>query len=184
MTAKDTVGNSIATPKGMVVWFTGLSGSGKSTLANEVAKYLKSKNIRYEILDGDSLRENVTVHLGFGKEDRIKNLQIAGFVAQKLSEHGVVVLASFISPYAKQRRKLKNQIKNLVEVYTNSSLETCKKRDVKGLYKKVADGKIKSFTGIDDPYQEPENPDIEIKTDLLSIKQSAQKVIDFLERKQ
>ncbi len=184
MITKDITENSTAPPKGKVIWFTGLSGSGKSTLANEVAKYLKSKNIRHEILDGDSLRENVTAYLGFCKEDRIKNLQIAGFVAQKLSEHGVVVLASFISPYAEQRHKLKSQIKNFVEVYTNSTLETCKKRDVKGLYKKVADGKIKAFTGVDDPYQVPGNPDIEIKTDLLSIEQSVQKVIEFLEREQ
>ncbi len=174
--------DSLNAPTGAVLWFTGLSGSGKSTLAREVYKYLKKKNIKCEMLDGDILRKNITAHLGFSKEDRLKNIQIAGFITQKLAEHGVVVLASFISPYAKQRRELKKKIKNFVEIYINAPLEICQQRDVKGLYKKVKQGKIKSFTGIDDIYEPPENPAIEIKTDQLSIKQSTAKIIDFLNK--
>lgn len=166
--------------QGAVLWFSGLSGSGKSTIANEVASELKRKNVGFEILDGDVLRENINYDLGFSKEDRRKNLEIAGFIANMLSKHGVIVLSAFISPYRDVRNELKEKINNFFEVYINCSLEVCEERDVKGLYKKARQGEIKDFTGIGDDYEAPKNPDLEIDTSKLSIEESVDKVLKFL----
>jgi len=167
---------------GAVLWFTGLSGSGKSAIADKVYQYLTNRNINCQRLDGDILRKNLTKELDFSKEGREKNIAIAGFVAKMLAQNGIIVLASFISPYQKQRKKLRKDIDNFIEIYVNAPIEICEKRDVKGLYKKAKNGEIKNFTGINHPYESPQNPEIELKTHKESIKQSFEKVIGYLKK--
>jgi len=169
--------------QGAVVWFTGLSGSGKSTIADEVYKKLQSKNIPCERLDGDTLRENITANLDFSKEGRERNIEIAGFVAKMLAKHGVIVLASFISPYKKQRKKLRKNIDNFVEVFVNTPLSVCEERDIKGLYKKARQGEIADFTGVSHPYEEPENPELEVRTAEEDLEKSVEKIMDYLSKK-
>lgn len=168
--------------KGFVLWFTGLSAAGKSTIADEVFKILKNKSIKIERLDGDVVRENLTKGLGFSKEDRDENIKRIGFVADLLSHNGVGVVASFITPYKEQREKLKANVHNFIEVFVNTSIEICEKRDPKGLYKKARKGEIKMFTGISDPYEEPENADIVLKTQDNSVEDCASAVIAYLEK--
>lgn len=168
--------------KGAVLWFTGLSGSGKTSIADKVFRNLKKNNISCERIDGDIMRKSLSKDLGFSKEDRDKNIERAVFVADLLSKHGIIVLATFISPYRKHRLLAKNKIKNFVEIFVNTPLEICEKRDIKGLYKKARKNKIKNFTGISDIYENPKNPDIELKTEQTSISECANKVIDYLSR--
>lgn len=151
--------------KGFVLWFTGLSGAGKSTLANLAFEELKNNGTKIERLDGDIVRENLTKDLGFSREDRDENIRRIGFVADLLSRNGVIVLASFIAPYKHQRDGLRKDVFNYREVFVNAPLSVCEGRDVKGLYKKAREGKIPLFTGISDPYDEPLDPDIELRTD-------------------
>lgn len=167
--------------KGFVLWLTGLSQSGKTTIGDRVYEILKSKNIKVERLDGDIVRESLTKDLGFSKEDRDENIRRIGFIAKLLSRNGVGVIASFISPYREQRDKLRKDIENFIEVFVNAPLEICEKRDDKGLYEKARKGEIKNFTGISDPYETPENPEIELKTDQDDIAVSVEKVIKYLE---
>jgi len=169
--------------KGGVIWFTGLSGSGKTTIADRVFKELKKRNIPCERLDGDILRDSVTSHLGFSKKDRELNVNIAGFLAERLAAHGVIVLATFISPYRKDREQLKERIGNFTEIYVNAPLEVCRSRDVKGLYKQVQEGQITSFTGVDSPYEPPESPDLEIQTDQDSLDDSVSLFMEWFEKK-
>ncbi len=169
--------------KGFVLWFTGLSQSGKSTLASEISKILIKKGIVIERLDGDAVRQTLSKGLGFSREDRDKNIRRAGSIAKLFSKRGVVVIASFISPYRKIREKLKKEIPNFIEIYCKCPVNVCEKRDTKGLYKKARRGEIKCFTGISDPYEEPKNPDILIKSDKESIQESAQKIINFLKER-
>jgi len=168
--------------EGAVVWFTGLSGSGKSTVADKVYKILKKKNIPVERLDGDEVRKTLTKDLGFSKEDRDENINRISYVAKLLSKHGVIVLASFISPYKKQRAKVKKEVNNFVEVFVNAPLDICKKRDVKGHYKNAKSGKVKKFTGVSDPYEKPSNPDLEINTDAETVDESVEKVMTYLRK--
>ena len=168
---------------GTVLWFTGLSGSGKSAIADKVYQYLQNRNITCERLDGDILRKNLTKDLNFSREGRQKNIAIAGFVAKMLAQNGIIVLASFISPYQKQRKELRKKIDNFIEIFVNAPLKVCEKRDVKNLYKKARKGEIKNFTGIDDPYEPPRKPEIELKTDEESLNQSFNKIINYLEKK-
>lgn len=167
---------------GFVLWFTGLSGAGKTTVAKAVLARLKKEfpTQKTERLDGDVVREHLTKDLGFSKEDRQTNLGRVRFVAQLLSRNGVGVVSSFISPYAEDRNQIRTQTTNFIEVFVNAPLEVCESRDVKGLYQKARTGEIKEFTGISDPYETPLNPEIELRTDLEEIDESAQKVIDYL----
>ncbi len=169
--------------EGVTVWFTGLPCSGKSTIADRVAEILKEKGYKVERLDGDILRKHISKDLGFSKEDRFENLRRAGFIAKLLTRNGVIVLASFVSPYKEIREELKKEIGNFIEIYVRASRETCIKRDVKGMWKKAMNGEIKNFTGWDDPYEEPENPDLIIDTDNEEIDKSVNKVLELLERK-
>ena len=162
-----------------VLWFTGLSGAGKSTLAEKVYKHLTKTGRKVERLDGDTLRA-VFPSTGFSRKDRDEHIHRVGYLASRLEHHGIIVVASFISPYREARLFVRKLCKKFIEVHVKASLETCKKRDVKGLYKKAIDGKISSFTGIDDPYEEPENPEIVIDTDTLTIEQSEQVIMDYL----
>ncbi|MBD0344531.1 MAG: adenylyl-sulfate kinase [Coleofasciculus sp. Co-bin14] len=165
---------------GVTVWFTGLSGAGKTTISRAVEKELKSYGYRVEVLDGDLVRQNLTKGLGFSKDDRDENIRRVGFVAELLTRNQVSVLVSAISPYRDIRQEVRQKIGNFVEVYVNAPLEVCEQRDVKGLYKKARAGEIKNFTGIDDPYESPLNPEVECRTDLETLEESVSKVLGKL----
>ncbi|WP_261226253.1 adenylyl-sulfate kinase [Ancylothrix sp. D3o] len=167
--------------RGVTVWFTGLSGAGKTTISRAVEQKLRERGYMVEILDGDIVRENLTKGLGFSKEDRDENIRRIGFVAHLLTRNGVIVLVSAISPYREMRREVRGRIANFVEVFVNAPLNVCESRDVKGLYKKARAGEIKHFTGIDDPYESPEQPDVECRTDLESEEESVEKVLKALQ---
>ncbi|MBD1831777.1 adenylyl-sulfate kinase [Cyanobacteria bacterium FACHB-472] len=167
--------------RGVTVWFTGLSGAGKTTISKAVAQALQERGYKVEVLDGDIVRENLTKDLGFSKQDRDENIRRIGFVSQLLTRNGVIVITSAISPYREIREEVRSRIGDFVEVYVNAPLETCEQRDVKGLYKKARAGEIKQFTGIDDPYEPPLNPEVECCTNTESIAQSMEKVILKLE---
>ena len=166
---------------GVTLWFTGLSGAGKTTISRAVEKELKSHGYKVEVLDGDVVRQNLTKGLGFSKEDRDENIRRVGFVANLLTRNQVIVLVSAISPYHEIREEVRQQIGNFVEVYVNAPLEVCEERDVKGLYRKARAGEIKNFTGIDDPYEPPQNPEVECRTDLESVEESVSKVLTKLQ---
>lgn len=168
-------------PPGVTVWFTGLSGAGKTTISRAVGNRLKSYGQKLEILDGDVVRLNLCKGLGFSKEDRDENIRRVGFVAGLLTRHQVTVLVSAISPYREIRQEVRERIGNFVEVYVNAPLQVCEQRDVKGLYKKARAGEIKNFTGIDDPYEPPLNPEVECRTDLETIEESVSKVFAKLQ---
>jgi adenylylsulfate kinase len=162
---------------GVTVWFTGLSGAGKTTISRAVGNQLKSYGQKLEILDGDVVRLNLCKGLGFNKQDRDENIRRVGFVASLLTRNQVTVLVSAISPYREIRQEVRQRIGNFVEVYVNAPLHVCEQRDVKGLYKKARAGEIKNFTGIDDPYEPPFNPDVECRTDLETVEESVSKVL-------
>ena len=162
-----------------VIWFTGLSGAGKTTLAEKLAAYLKAKGEKCELLDGDTVR-NIFPQTGFTKKERDEHVKRMGFLASMLERNGVTVLASFISPYRESRDFVRKMCRNFVEVYVSTSLEVCEKRDVKGLYKKARSGEIKSFTGIDDPYEAPLHPEITINTAEETVEESLEKLVKFL----
>lgn len=162
---------------GVTVWFTGLSGAGKTTISRAVAEVLQARGYKVELLDGDVVRQNLTKDLGFSKEDRDENIRRIGFVSHLLTRNGVIVLVSAISPYRDGREKVRQQIGNFIEVYVNAPLAICEQRDVKGLYKKARVGEIKHFTGIDDPYEPPLNPEVECSTNRESVAESVAKVL-------
>jgi adenylylsulfate kinase len=166
--------------EGFTIWFTGLSGSGKSTIAKELERHLKQKKIKVEILDGDVVRTHLSKGLGFSREDRDINIKRIAFVCGLLTRNGVVNISAAISPYRKAREWARNTIGNFVEVYVKCPLEVCRQRDVKGLYKLVDAGKIKNFTGVDDPYEEPENPDLVIETDKETVRESVKRILHKL----
>lgn len=177
--------NSLKGHQSFVVWFTGLSGSGKSTLANGVEVELLKKGVHTFSLDGDNIRLGLNKGLGFNRGDRQENLRRIAEVAKLLIDSGVVVLASFVSPLKSDRDMIKNiiGIEDYVEVFVNTPLEECEKRDVKGLYAKARAGKISHFTGIDSPYESPTNPDIEINGKAESLEESKRAVLEYLSNK-
>ncbi len=162
---------------GVTLWFTGLSGAGKTTISQAVEKELRLLDYKVESLDGDVVRQNLTKGLGFSREDRDENIRRIGFVANLLTRNQVIVLVSAISPYREIRSEVRDRIGNFIEVYVNAPLEVCEARDVKGLYRKARSGIIKNFTGIDDPYEPPINPEVECKTDSETLEQSVAKVL-------
>lgn len=168
--------------KGVTVWFTGLSGAGKTTISKQVAEELRSLGYKLEVLDGDIVRTNLTKGLGFSKEDRDENIRRIGFVSHLLTRNGVIVIVSAISPYRGIRQEVRDRIGNFIEVYVNAPLEVCEDRDVKGLYKRARAGEIKQFTGIDDPYESPLDPEIECRTDKEQLEESVKKVLDGLKQ--
>ncbi|OMP32211.1 adenylyl-sulfate kinase [Mangrovimonas sp. DI 80] len=165
-----------------LLWFTGLSGSGKSTIANVVEQRLFKNGIKTYTLDGDNIRKGLNNDLTFSPEDRTENIRRIAETANLIVDAGLVVLAAFVSPYKKDRENIKRILKdvNFVEVYINTSVEECERRDVKGLYKKARAGEIKNMTGISAPYEAPENPDIEILTEKESVEAAAQRIIDYI----
>src|SRR5690606_8025026 len=169
--------------EGFVVWMTGLSGAGKTTIAHVLVDELKARGLKVERLDGDVVRQSLTRDLGFSKEDRDKNIERVTFVAKLLARNGVIVLSSFISPYKATRDYSRHEIGEFLEVYVKASMETLLQRDVKGLYKKAMAGEIQNFTGVNDPYEEPEAPDLICDTDVETVEESTAKVIKLLEEK-
>jgi adenylylsulfate kinase len=159
-----------------VLWLTGLSGSGKSTIAQHLERKLYNEGFFAQVLDGDNIRSGINNNLGFSMEDRIENIRRIAEVAKLYLNSGVITLNSFISPTRAIRNDAKNVIgeADFLEIYINAPLEVCEARDVKGLYKKARKGEIKGFTGIDSPYEAPENPFLEIKTDELSLEESVE----------
>ena len=166
--------------KAFVIWFTGLSGSGKSTLADIVFENIKTRGMPVEKLDGDQVRK-IFPSTGFSKEERDRHIKRIGFTASLLEKHGVIVIASFVSPYRQARRFVRDLCTNFIEVFVRASIEVCHKRDVKGLYKKVQAGQIKEFTGVDDPYEEPQNPEVVVDTESQTPEESAAIIIDYIE---
>ena len=171
--------------KAYLLWFTGLSGSGKSTLANLVEIALHKKGISTYILDGDNIRQGINKDLGFTPGDRSENIRRIAEISNLMLHAGVVTLAAFVSPYLKDREAVKQVvgIDNVIEIYVNTSLAACERRDLKGLYKKARSGEIKNMTGISAPYQAPTHPDIEIITDGQTTQQSVAAIMQFLNTK-
>ena len=169
--------------KGVVLWFTGLSGSGKSTIANKVAHKLQSIGKLTYILDGDNIRHGLNKDLGFSPEDRNENIRRISEVANLFADAGVIIITAFISPYIKYRDFCRELVGNgrFIEIYAKASLETCEKRDPKGMYKKARAGIIKDFTGIDAPYEEPKNPELIVDTDKETVDESAERVLKKLQ---
>jgi adenylylsulfate kinase len=167
--------------RGFTLWFTGLSGSGKTTISEIVERELRSRERPVEVLDGDIVRTNLSKGLSFSRDDRNINVLRIGFVANLLTRNGVGVVVSAISPYKEARDQVRRRIVDFVEVFVDAPLEVCAERDVKGLYKKAFSGEIEQFTGVSDPYEPPNAPDLVLKTDEESPEESAQKVIEKLE---
>lgn len=162
--------------QGFTLWFTGLSGAGKSTISTMVVDWLRASGARVELLDGDTVRTNLSKGLGFSKEDRDTNIRRIGFVCELLSRNGVIAVAAAISPYREVRDEVRGRIGNFVEVYVECPLEVVMGRDVKGLYRKALDGQISSFTGVSDPYEPPLVPEVVVHTASETPAQSAEKI--------
>ena len=171
--------------KAFLIWFTGLSGSGKSTIANALESKLNSLNISTYTLDGDNIRFGICSDLTFSSEDRSENIRRIAEVSNLFVDAGIVTLACFISPYEKDREGVKKTVgsKNYIEVFINTSLEECERRDVKGLYKKARSGEINNMTGISAPYETPKCPDLEIDTFKYSVEESVERIFKFLEKR-
>lgn len=170
--------------KGAVLWFTGLSACGKSTIANAVDHKLHQRGKHTFVLDGDNIRMGLNKNLGFSAEDRAENIRRIGEVAKLFAHSGTVALTAFISPYRADRDKVREILGpgEFIEIYVDASLDTCEKRDPKGLYKKARAGEIKNFTGISDPYEAPEKPELVLDSNTKSIDQLADEVIAYLEK--
>ena len=177
-----TTGRSWSEEPGFVLWLTGLSGAGKSTLARTVTVALADRGHRVELLDGDEVRTNLCQGLGFSRADRDTNIARIGYVEGKLAKHGVAVVVAAISPYREARAKVRAAVTNFVEVFVDAPLETCAQRDPKGLYAKAIAGEIANFTGVSDPYEAPEDPELVVHTDREPVERSAEQVMDTLER--
>ena len=171
--------------KSYLIWFTGLSGSGKSTLANMIEVELHKKGLSTYTLDGDNIRRGINKNLSFTPEDRTENIRRIGEIANLMIDAGVITLAAFISPYIKDREGVMQIVgpDNFIEIYVNTSIEECERRDVKGLYKKARKGEIKNMTGVSSPYEAPVNPDFEVITDGQSVEESVDHILKFLNQK-
>jgi adenylylsulfate kinase len=174
----------MAAEKGFTLWFTGLSGSGKSTITGILVKELEARGSRIEVLDGDIVRENLSKGLGFSKEDRDTNIRRIAFVADLLSRNEVPVITAAISPYREIRDEARSMMDGrFIEAYVQASVEECEKRDVKGLYKKARAGEIKEFTGVSDPYEPPEDPELVLDTENQTPEESARQILAYLEQR-
>lgn len=171
--------------KGFILWFTGLSGAGKSTLAEYLVKEFRERGYKVELLDGDEVRTHLSKGLGFSKEDRDTNIRRIGWVARVLARNGVISITAAISPYREIRDEIRAETENegraaFVEVFASAPLEALVERDVKGLYKKALAGEIKNFTGVSDPYEAPENPEVTAHTSVETVEESARRILSHL----
>jgi adenylylsulfate kinase len=171
--------------RGAVLWFTGLSGSGKSTIGHRVERMLIERGAFAYVLDGDNIRHGLNSDLGFAPEDRVENIRRIGEVARLFADAGALVVSAFISPYRKDRDRIRGLMGEgeFVEVFVDTPLEICEARDPKGLYKKARAGEISDFTGLDAPYEAPENPEVHLLTADLSVDEAANQVIHYLEQR-
>lgn len=168
--------------KGVTLWFTGLSGSGKTTIAVALEKRFKDEGFKVERLDGDELREYLCRDLGFSREDRDENIRRVSYLAKLLTRNDIITICCFVSPYRKARDEARKLIGNFIEIYVNTPLEVCEKRDVKGLYAKARNGDIKAFTGVSDPYEPPLNPEIELRTDQMTLDKCLNTIFSYLDK--
>jgi adenylyl-sulfate kinase len=177
--------SSIKGHRPLLVWFTGLSGSGKSTLANALERALFEKKVHTYLLDGDNVRAGLNKNLSFSPEDRTENIRRIAEVGKLMLDAGLVVLASFVSPYREDRENVKRIVgyQNVVEVFVNTPITECERRDVKGLYAKARAGEIKNFTGVNAPYEAPMAPDIEIDTTKVSVEEAVAVILEFIAKK-
>lgn len=168
--------------KSIVLWFTGLPSSGKSTTAHMVEEKLHEIGCRTFVIDGDNVRHGLCSDLGFTKEDRTENIRRIGEVSKLLIEAGLIAITAFISPFRSDRQKVRDLLsqENFIEIYCRCPVEICEKRDPKGHYRSAREGKIKEFTGLSSPYEEPENPEVVIDTHLMSAGECSEKIINFL----
>ena len=171
--------------KSYLLWFTGLSGSGKSTLANLVEIALHRQGLSTYILDGDNIRQGINKDLSFAPEDRKENIRRIAEISNLILDAGIITLAAFVSPYIKDREEVKQIVgtDNFIEIFVNTSLEECERRDVKGLYKKARSGEIKNLTGISAPYEAPIKPNLEVVTDGQPIEESVKTILEFINKK-
>lgn len=171
--------------KSVILWFTGLSGAGKSTLAHAVEERLHNMGCRTFVMDGDNVRHGLCSDLGFSDEDRIENIRRVGEIVKLFLEAGVIALTAFISPFRKDRELVRKLVPHgdFFEIFCDATLEVCEGRDIKGYYKKAREGKIKNFTGISSPYEDPKKPELRIDTGSLSLEQCVDKVIGELQRR-
>ncbi len=174
--------NKLNNHRSIVLWFTGLSGSGKSTLAHSLEEKLFQKGCKTFVLDGDNVRHGLNSNLDFSEAGRTENIRRISEVSKLMLESGLIVMTAFISPINKDRGEARQLISNedFIEIYCKASLETCETRDVKGLYKKARAGEITNYTGIDSPYEVPENPELTIDTDNQSLEESVSSILSFL----
>ena len=177
--------NKLNEHRSVVLWFTGLSGSGKSTLAHALEEKLYQKGCRTFVLDGDNVRHGLNSNLDFSESGRTENIRRISEVSKLMLESGLIVMTAFISPFNKDRNEARKLISNddFIEIYCKASLETCEARDVKGLYKRARAGKIKNYTGVDSPYEVPENPELTLDTDNETLNESVSKIYNFLKEK-
>ena len=171
--------------KSYLLWFTGLSGSGKSTLANFVEIALHEQGLSTYILDGDNIRQGINKDLSFAPEDRTENIRRIAEISNLILDAGIITLAAFVSPYIKDREEVKQIVgtDNFIEIFVNTSLEECERRDVKGLYKKARSGEIKNMTGISAPYEAPIKPNLEVVTDGQPIEETVKIILEFINKK-
>ena len=163
--------------KGFVIWLTGLPASGKTTIARILHARLKSMGYKVELLDGDSVRPWLSPEAGFTREDRLRHLRRVAYVSHLLARNGVIVICSFVSPYREARDAARRLIKDFIEVYVRCPLKVCMERDPKGLYRRALAGEIRHMTGVDDPYEEPENPEVVVDTSRLSPEECAEIIL-------
>lgn len=175
--------NKLKNHRSIVLWFTGLSGSGKSTLAHSVEERLFQRGCSTFVLDGDNVRHGLNSNLDFSEAGRAENIRRISEVSKLMLESGLIVMTAFISPFSKDRNEARKLITSddFVEIYCKASLEKCESRDVKGLYKRARAGEIKNYTGIDSPYEVPENPELIIDTDNQNLEDSVSTILEFLE---
>lgn len=178
---KEKRGKSLA-QKPFLLWFTGLSASGKSTIANIIEQKLFELNYKTYLLDGDNVRHGLNKDLGFDEKSRVENIRRIGEVAKLFNDAGLIVLTAFISPFKSDRKMVRDLFKesDFLEVFIDASIEICEKRDPKGMYKKARSGEIKNFTGISSPYEAPENPEIHVINNELSLEEASNKIVQYL----
>ena len=167
---------------GFVVWLTGLSGAGKSTLAHLLGAELRARGLAVEVLDGDEFRQHLSKGLGFSKEDRVTHIRRVSYVARLLARNGVATIVAVIAPFEESRREVRESIDHYVEVHVDCSIDELTRRDVKGLYRLALRGEIQNFTGISDPYERPERPEVRVNTAREAPAESLAAIVEYLER--